>query len=198
MALNKVIIMGRITHHLELKQTSSGKAVLSFSIAVDRYSKDENEKTADFFNCVAWDKQAEFISKYFDKGRLIAIVGKLQTRSYEGKDGTKKTATEIIVDNAEFTGEKPPQAQQQQNYAPAGYAQPPQGAGYAQGYNNGYAPQPQQPVQPPPMPQAGAQNPNGYPSPYMCAPPNTQQTQNAAEYGEFMVFGGDELGGTPF
>lgn len=196
MALNKVIIMGRITHHLELKQTSSGKAVLSFSIAVDRYSKDENEKTADFFNCVAWDKQAEFISKYFDKGRLIALVGKLQTRSYEGKDGTKKTATEIIVDNAEFTGEKPPQAQQQ-NYAPAGYAQPPQGAGYAQGYS-GYAPQTQQPVQPPPMPQAPAQNPNGYPSPYMCAPPNTQQAQNAAEYGEFMVFGGDDLGGVPF
>ena len=197
MALNKVIIMGRITHHLELKQTNSGKAVLSFSIAVDRYSKDENEKTADFFNCVAWDKQAEFIGKYFDKGRLIALVGKLQTRSYEGKDGTKKMATEIIVDNAEFTGEKPPQAQQQ-NYAPAGYAQPPQGVGYAQGYNNGYAPQPQQPVQPPPMPQAPVQNPNGYPSPYMCAPPNTQQTQNTAEYGEFMVFGGDELGGTPF
>lgn len=194
MALNKVIVMGRITHHLELKQTSSGKVVLSFSIAVDRYSKDENEKTADFFNCVAWDKQAEFISKYFDKGRLIAIVGKLQTRSYESKDGTKKTATEIIVDNAEFTGEKPPQAQQQ-NYAPAGYAQSPQNAGYAQGYNE-YALQPQQPVQPPTMSQAPAQNFNGYPSPYMCVPPNTQQAQNAAqnaaEYGEFMVFGGDE------
>lgn len=195
MALNKVIIMGRITHHLELKQTTSGKAVLSFSIAVDRYNKDENEKTADFFNCVAWDRQAEFISKYFDKGRLIALVGKLQTRSYEGKDGAKKTATEIIVDSAEFTGEKPPQAQQQ-SYAPAGYAQPPQGAGYAQGYS-GYAPQAQQPVQPPPMQQAPAQNPNGYPSPYMCAPPNTQPSQNTAEYSEFMVFGGDG-DGVPF
>lgn len=196
MALNKVILMGRITHHLELKQTTSGKAVLSFSIAVDRYSKDENEKTTDFFNCVAWDRRAEFISKYFDKGRLIALVGKLQTRSYEGKDGAKKTVTEIIVDSAEFTGEKPPQAQQQ-SYAPTGYAQPPQGAGYAQGYS-GYAPQAQQPVQPPPVPQAPAQNPNGYPSPYMCAPPNTQQVQNAAEYSEFMVFGGDGNDGVPF
>lgn len=196
MALNKVILMGRITHHLELKQTTSGKAVLSFSIAVDRYSKDENEKTADFFNCVAWDRQAEFISKYFDKGRLIALVGKLQTRSYEGKDGTKKTVTEIIVDNAEFTGEKPPQTQQQ-SYAPTGYAQPPQGAGYAQGYS-GYAPQTQQPVQPPSVPQAPAQNPSGYPSPYMCAPPNTQPPQNAAEYSEFMVFGGDGNDGVPF
>lgn len=196
MALNKVILMGRITHHLELKQTTSGKAVLSFSIAVDRYSKDENEKTADFFNCVAWGTQAEFISKYFDKGRLIALVGKLQTRSYDGKDGAKKTVTEIIVDNAEFTGEKPPQVQQQ-GYAPAGYAQPPQGAGYAQGYS-GYAPQAQQPVQPPPVPQTPAQNPNGYPSPYMCAPPNTQPPQNAAEYGEFTVFGGDDLGDVPF
>ena len=188
MALNKVIIMGRITHHLELKQTSSGKAVLSFSIAVDRYSKDENEKTADFFNCVAWDKQAEFISKYFDKGRLIAIES-CKRAAMRARTARRKTATEIIVDNAEFTGEKPPQAQQQ-NYAPAGYAQPPQ--------NAGYAPQSQQPVQPPPMPQAPAQNPNGYPSPYMYAPPNTQQTQNAAEYGEFMVFGGDDLGGVPF
>ena len=184
MALNKVIIMGRITHHMETKQTSNGKAVLSFSIAVDRYSKDDGEKQADFFNCVAWDKQAEFISKYFDKGRLIAIVGKLQTRTYDGKDGTKKTATEIIVDSAEFTGEKP--QPQQQGSASAGYAQQPQSAGYAQGYNRT------------PVPPQMQQNTNGYPSQYMCAPPNEMAQNNAGKYAAFQVFGGDGIADVPF
>lgn len=106
MALNKAIIMGRITHDLEIRQTQSGTAVLQFTVAVDRnYSKDGGEKQTDFINCVAWRQTAEFIGRYFGKGRMIAVDGRLQTRTYEDKNGTKHYITELIVENANFTGE---------------------------------------------------------------------------------------------
>lgn len=106
MGLNKAIIMGHITQDLELKQTPSGIAVLSFTVAVDRnYSKGE-EKQSDFISCVAWKERAEFISRYFGKGRMIAIEGQLRTRTYEDKHGSKHYVTEVYVDNASFTGEK--------------------------------------------------------------------------------------------
>lgn len=106
MGLNKAIIMGHITQDLELKQTPSGIAVLSFTVAVDRnYSKGE-EKQSDFISCVAWKERAEFISRYFGKGRMIAIEGQLRTRTYEDKNGIKHYVTEVYVDNASFTGEK--------------------------------------------------------------------------------------------
>lgn len=106
MALNKAIIMGRITHDLEIRQTQSGTAVLQFTVAVDRnYSKDGGEKQTDFINCVAWRQTAEFIGRYFGKGRMIAIDGRLQTRTYEDKNGTKHYITELIVENTNFTGE---------------------------------------------------------------------------------------------
>ncbi len=105
MALNKAIIMGRITHDLEVRQTPSGTAVLQFTVAVDRnYSKD-GEKQTDFINCVAWRQTAEFIARYFGKGRMIAVDGRLQSRTYEDKNGTKHYITELIVENANFTGE---------------------------------------------------------------------------------------------
>ena len=105
MALNKAIILGRITHDLEVRQTPSGTAVLQFTVAVDRnYSKD-GEKQTDFINCVAWRQTAEFIGRYFGKGRMIAVDGRLQTRTYEDKNGTKHYITELIVENANFTGE---------------------------------------------------------------------------------------------
>lgn len=107
MALNKAIIMGRITHDLEVRQTQSGTAVLQFTVAVDRnYSKDGGEKQTDFINCVAWRQTAEFISRWFSRGRMIAVDGRLQTRTYEDKNGTKHYITELIVENANFTGEK--------------------------------------------------------------------------------------------
>lgn len=106
MALNKAIILGRITHDLEVRQTPSGTAVLQFTVAVDRnYSKDGGEKQTDFINCVAWRQTAEFIGRYFGKGRMIAVDGRLQTRTYEDKNGTKHYITELIVENANFTGE---------------------------------------------------------------------------------------------
>lgn len=107
MALNKAIIMGRIIHDLEVRQTPSGTAVLQFTVAVDRnYSKDGGEKQTDFINCVAWRNVAEFIAKWFYKGRMIAVDGRLQTRTYEDKNGAKHYITELIVENANFTGEK--------------------------------------------------------------------------------------------
>ncbi len=104
--LNRVILMGRITHELELKQTPSGVSVLSFSIAVDRnYAKQGEDRQTDFINCVAWRQQAEFISRYFGKGRMIAIEGNLRTRSYDDKNGVKHNVTEVFVDSVSFTGE---------------------------------------------------------------------------------------------
>lgn len=107
MALNKAIIMGRITHDLELKQTPNGVSVLSFSVAVERnYAKQGEERQADFIDCVAWRQTAEFISKFFGKGRMIALEGEIQTRTYQDKDGNNRKVTEIVVSQASFTGEK--------------------------------------------------------------------------------------------
>ena len=104
--LNRVILMGRITHDLELKQTQSGVSVLSFSIAVDRgYVREGEERQTDFINCVAWRQRAEFINNYFAKGRMIAIEGSLQTRTYDDKNGVKHYVSEVVVDNVSFTGE---------------------------------------------------------------------------------------------
>jgi single-strand DNA-binding protein len=107
MGLAKAIVMGRITHDLEVRQTQSGTAVLQFTVAVDRnYSKDGGEKQTDFISCVAWRQTAEFIGRYFSKGRMIAVDGRLQSRTYEDKNGTKHYITELIIENANFTGEK--------------------------------------------------------------------------------------------
>ena len=102
MGLNKTILLGRITQDLELKQTPNGVSVLSFTVAVDRNSK---EKQTDFISCVAWRQTAEFISKYFGKGRMIAVEGQLRTRTYDDKNGVKHYVTEVYVDNTSFTGE---------------------------------------------------------------------------------------------
>ncbi len=116
--LNRVILMGRITHDPELKQTPSGVSVLSFSVAVDRsFVKQGEERQTDFINCVAWRQQAEFISRYFGKGRMIALEGQLRSRTYDDKNGTKHYVTEVYVDNVSFTGE-PKQASQRQEYGP--------------------------------------------------------------------------------
>ena len=105
--LNRVILMGRITQDLELKSTPNGTNVLTFNIAVDRgYVKQGEERQTDFITCVAWQQKADFISKYFAKGKLIALEGNLRSRTYDDKNGTKHYVTEVFVDNASFTGEK--------------------------------------------------------------------------------------------
>ena len=104
---NKVIMMGRIVNDLELRSTTSGASVLSFRIAVDRrFQTKGEERKSDFFNVVAWRNEAEFISRYFSKGRMILIEGELQTRNYQDKNGNTAYITEIIVDRSTFTGEK--------------------------------------------------------------------------------------------
>ena len=117
--LNNVIIMGRITKDLELKSTQNGTSVLQFTVAVDRgYVRQGEERQTDFINCVAFKQTAEFISKFFGKGRMIAVEGRLQTRSYEDKNGVKHNVTEVIVNKASFTGEKVEQRQEQRQDAP--------------------------------------------------------------------------------
>ena len=104
--LNYVCMMGRLVADPELKHTPSDIPVVSFRIAVDRtYVKAGAEREADFFNVVAWRSTAEFISKFFSKGNLIAVEGNLQSRQYE-KDGIKRTVYEIVANQAHFTGEK--------------------------------------------------------------------------------------------
>ena len=101
--MNIVCIMGRLTADPELRTTSNGTSVTSFTVAVDReFKKDET----DFLNVVAWRQTADFITRYFHKGKMIAIVGSIQTRVYEDKNGNKRTATEIIAEKASFCGDK--------------------------------------------------------------------------------------------
>ncbi|MCM1335086.1 MAG: single-stranded DNA-binding protein [Bacteroides sp.] len=123
---NKVILLGRITQDLELKTTQSGVSVLSFSVAVDRrYQTKGEERKADFINCVAWRNEAEFISRYWSKGRPILVEGELQTRSYIDKNNITRYVTEVIVDRASFTGDTRPQNQNTGNAGNAGYGAPP-------------------------------------------------------------------------
>ena len=102
--MNKVILMGRLTKDAQMRQTTTGVSVVRFTIAINRrFSK---EAQADFINCIAWRQTGEFISRYFSKGNMIAVVGSLQSRSWEDKDGKKQYATEVVVEEAYFTGEK--------------------------------------------------------------------------------------------
>lgn len=104
--MNKVILLGRLTKDPELRNTQQGLAVCSFSIAVNRRFAKEGQQNADFINCSAWRNTAEFISKYFSKGNMIAVVGSLQTRTWEDQGGKKQYATDVVVDEAYFTGSK--------------------------------------------------------------------------------------------
>ena len=104
--MNKCILMGRLTRDPEMRQTPAGVALCSFSIAVNRRFAKEGQQTADFINCTAWRQQAEFICKYFHKGAMIAVVGNLQSRSWENQEGKKQYATDVVVDEVYFTGSK--------------------------------------------------------------------------------------------
>lgn len=104
--MNIVAIMGRMTTDPELKTTQSGISVMSFSVAVNRNYTKDGERQTDFINCVAWRNNAEFISKYFAKGQMIAIKGNLQQRNYTDKDGNKRTAYDVVVEQASFCGSK--------------------------------------------------------------------------------------------
>ena len=102
--LNHIVIMGRLTRDPELRRTGSGIAVASFSVAVDRDfgGRDGGEKETDFIDCVAWRQTGEFVSKYFTKGRMIVVSGRLQIRSWTDKDGNKRRTAEVVADNCYF------------------------------------------------------------------------------------------------
>ena len=106
--LNHIVIMGRLTRDPELRRTGSGVAVASFTMAVDRdySSKDGGEKETDFIDCVAWRQTGEFVSKYFTKGRMAVVSGRLQIRSWTDKDGNKRRTAEVVADNVYFGDSK--------------------------------------------------------------------------------------------
>ena len=102
--LNHITIMGRLVRDPELRRTGSGVAVASFRVAVDRdfVSKDGGERKADFIDCVAWRQTGEFVSKYFTKGSMIVVSGRLQIRNWNDKDGNKRRSAEVVADNVYF------------------------------------------------------------------------------------------------
>ena len=102
--LNHITIMGRLTRDPELRRTSSGVAVASFTVAVDRdfAEKSSGERETDFIDCVAWRQTGEFVSKYFTKGSMIVVSGRLQIRSWTDKDGNKRRTAEVVSDNCYF------------------------------------------------------------------------------------------------
>ena len=116
--LNKVILGGRLTSDVELKQTQSGVSVCSFTVAVNRKM---NKEETDFINCVAWRKTAEFVAKFFKKGSSICLVGEIQTRSWQDQNGQKRYATEVIADEATFVDSKNEGEGTPASYVPTGY-----------------------------------------------------------------------------
>lgn len=118
MALNKAILMGNLTADPELKTTPSGVSVTNFTIAVQRRFAKEGQQTADFINVVAWRQTAEFISKYFAKGKPILVCGEIQTRDFTDNNGNKRYVTEVVADEVSFVGGKNDSAEQS-NTAPA-------------------------------------------------------------------------------
>ena len=106
--MNKVILMGRLTRDPEVRYTTNNNTlVASFSLAVNRrFARQGEERQADFINIVAWDKTGEFCSKYFKKGQQVGVIGRIQTRNYDDKDGKKVYVTEVVADNFEFLESK--------------------------------------------------------------------------------------------
>lgn len=108
MALNKVVIMGRLARDPELRRTGNGTAVASFTLAVDRDFKDKSsgERATDWIDCVAWRQTGEFLSRYFSKGRMAVVEGRLQIRDWTDQNGNKRRTTEVVADNIYFGDSK--------------------------------------------------------------------------------------------
>lgn len=146
--LNHITIMGRLTRDPELRRTGSGIAVTSFTVAVDRDYKSGGEKEVDFIDCVAWRQTGEFVAKYFTKGRMAVVSGKLQIRGWTDKHGEKRRTAEVIADNVYF-GDSKSESQNTQTapnapnpyiaaaFPPPSYAQP--SGGYVPPASGGYS-----------------------------------------------------------
>ena len=142
--MNQVVLMGRMTRDPELRHTQTGTPVASFTLAVDRgfTPKDGGERQTDFIDIVAWRGTAEFVSKFFVKGQLTAVTGKLQIRDWTDKDGNKRRSAEVVADNVYFTGDKRgggdgatgsyrPAEPRKDSYSD-GYSSPVQSSGFAE------------------------------------------------------------------
>jgi single-strand DNA-binding protein len=128
-SFNKVILIGNMTTDPELKQTQGGLSVCSFSIAVNRRFKAEGQQDCDFISIVTWRQQAEFVCKYFKKGKPILVCGQLQTRSWTDNQGNKRYATEVVADEVSFVGNNESTAEaktQPQTHMPSAYTSQPQ------------------------------------------------------------------------
>lgn len=135
MSLNVVAIMGRLAADPQMRQTQAGKSVCSFRIACDRGRKDANgQNQTDWLDVVAWDKTADFVSRYFSKGSMIAVTGRLQSRNYQDKNGNNRTAIEIVANQVSFSGEK--KQQDTKSFQPANE----NALNFAQGGNDDFAP----------------------------------------------------------
>ena len=143
--LNKIFLMGRLTRDPELRRTQTGTPVASFSLAVDRDFKDKStgERSTDFIDVVAWRQTAEFVSRYFTKGRMAVVEGRLQIRDWTDKDGNKRRSAEVMAENIYFgdskrdgdggsysTGYSNPGGYAAGGYAPSGYSAPAAPSGY--------------------------------------------------------------------
>ena len=119
--LNQIVIMGRLTRDPELRRTGSGTAVTSFTLAVERdfAGKDNSEKETDFIDCVAWRSTGEFVDKYFKRGRMACVSGRLQIRLWTDKDGNKRRSAEVVADNVYFADSKNAAEGGNSNPAPA-------------------------------------------------------------------------------
>ena len=186
--LNHIVIMGRLTQEPTIRYTQSQLPVASFTVAVDRdYSgKDGGQKETDFINCTAWRSTAEFIQKYFHKGSMAVVSGRLQIRQYTDKDNNKRTAAEVVADSVYFgeskkdSGSQPTGGYQQPNYPPQGGYQQPQNyqqqTGYAPPPSYGYPPQSAPPPTPNYQPPAQQQT--------FTTPPQAYQQQTFTYMGD--------------
>lgn len=141
--LNVVAIMGRLVADPELRTTQAGHSVCSFRIACDRsYVQQGQERQADFIDIVAWRQQADFVSKYFKKGNMIAVEGSLQTRQYQDKNGNNRTAVEVVANNISFAGAKRQDSQNAPSYEQQTISHVQQAkaqSGFAQGSTDDFA-----------------------------------------------------------
>ena len=137
--LNHIIIMGRLTRDPELRYTQTNTPVTSFRVAVDRdfAPKDGGDRQTDFIDCVAWRQSAEFVSKYFQKGSMIIVSGRLQIREYTDKDGNRRSAAEIVAENIHFGESRRSRDEGQGGYAPRS-----SGGSYSAPSAGGFAPAP--------------------------------------------------------
>ncbi len=135
--MNKVLLIGRITKDPEVRYTQSGIPTVSFSLAVDRGIRDANgNRQADFINCVAWRGQADFIARFIKKGYLMAVEGRIQSRSYQGQDGQTRYVTEVVLDAVENLQPRDSNQIPNNYQSNTGYQQPQYQQNNYQGYNN--------------------------------------------------------------